>query len=65
MAKSDEFGIKFTHVKRGYFVNQRNVEEAQVIAEAVRNHLINRPHESLGVVAMSAQQREQIERCVE
>lgn len=65
VAKSDEFGIKFTHVKRGYFVNQRNVEEAQVIAEAVRNHLINRPHESLGVVAMSAQQREQIERCVE
>jgi very-short-patch-repair endonuclease len=64
-SKSDEFGIKFIHVKTGRFVNQHNIEEAKVIAEAVRNHLLHRPHESLGVVAMSAKQREQIERCVE
>jgi len=64
-SESDEFGIKFTHVKQGRFVNQRNVEEAKVIAASVRNHLLHRSHESLGVVAMSAQQREQIERCVE
>jgi superfamily I DNA and/or RNA helicase len=63
--KSDEFGIKFTHVKLGRFVNQHNIEEAKVIAEAVRKHLLNRPDESLGVVAMSSKQREQIERCVE
>ncbi|MEZ8990202.1 DUF4011 domain-containing anti-phage protein Hhe [Vibrio breoganii] len=62
---SDEFGIKFTHVKSGRFVNQHNIEEAKVIAEAVRNHLLQHPHESLGVVAMSSKQREQIERCVE
>lgn len=64
-SKSDEFGIKFTHVKSGRFVNQHNIEEAKVIAEAVRKHLLHRPHESLGVVAMSSKQREQIERCVE
>ncbi|MEH6446777.1 MAG: DUF4011 domain-containing anti-phage protein Hhe [Oceanospirillaceae bacterium] len=64
-SKSDEFGIKFTHVKHGRFVNQHNIEEAKVIAEAVRKHLLHRPTESLGVVAMSAKQREQIERCVE
>jgi len=64
-SKSDEFGIKFTHVKSGRFVNQHNIEEAKVIAEAVRHHIIHRPNESLGVVAMSAKQREQIERCVE
>jgi len=64
-SKSDEFGIKFTHVKSGRFVNQHNIEEAKVIAEAVRIHLLHRPHESLGVVAMSSKQREQIERCVE
>ena len=64
-SKSDEFGIKFTHVKSGRFVNQHNIEEAKVIAEAVRNHLLHRPHESLGVIAMSSKQREQIERCVE
>ncbi|MEM7299428.1 MAG: AAA domain-containing protein, partial [Bacteroidota bacterium] len=64
-SKSDEFGIKFTYVKSGRFVNQHNIEEAKVIAEAVRKHLLHRPHESLGVVAMSSKQREQIERCVE
>jgi very-short-patch-repair endonuclease len=64
-SKSNEFGIKFTHVKSGRFVNQHNIEEAKVIAEAVRNHLLHHSHESLGVVAMSAKQREQIERCVE
>lgn len=64
-SKSDEFGIKFTHVKSGRFVNQHNIEEAKVIAQAVRNHLLNHKYESLGVVAMSSKQREQIERCVE
>jgi superfamily I DNA and/or RNA helicase len=64
-SKSDEFGIKFTHVKSGRFVNQHNIEEAKVIAHAVRHHLLNNKNESLGVVAMSAKQREQIERCVE
>ena len=63
--KSDEFGIKFTHVKTGFFNNQCNIEEAKVIAEAVKKHLLHRPDESLGVVAMNAKQREQIERCVE
>ena len=63
--KSDEFGIKFTHVKTGFFNNQCNIEEAKVIAAAVRKHLLHRPDESLGVVAMNAKQREQIERCVE
>ena len=64
-SKSDEFGIKFTHVKSGRFVNQHNIEEAKVVASAVRNHLFHHSHESLGVVAMSSKQREQIERCVE
>ena len=64
-SRSDEFGIKFTHVKTGRFVNQQNVEEAKVIAKAVRNHILNRKNESIGVVAMSSKQREQIERCVE
>ena len=64
-SKSEEFGIKFTHVKTGRFVNQHNIEEAKVIAEAVRNHILQRSEESLGVVAMSSKQREQIERCIE
>lgn len=63
--RSNEFGIKFTYVKTGRFINQHNIEEAKVIAEAVRRHLLNNPKESLGVVAMSTNQREQIDRCVE
>ena len=62
---SDEFGIKFTYLKTGRYVNQHNIEEAKIIAEAVRKHLLHRPNESLGVVGMNAKQREQIERCVE
>ena len=60
-----DYGVKFTRVKRGRFVKRRNIEEASVIAEAVGHHLLQRPKESLGVVAMSAEQREQIERAVE
>ena len=63
--KSEEFGIKFTHVKSGRFINQHNIEEAKVIAQAVCTHLLNSPNESIGVVAMSSKQRDQIDRCVE
>ncbi|MFK3976465.1 DUF4011 domain-containing anti-phage protein Hhe [Shewanella vesiculosa] len=64
-SESEQFGIKFTHVTNGRFVNQHNIEEAKVVAEAVRHHLLKQTSESLGVVAMSSKQREQIERCVE
>ncbi|TNC81305.1 MAG: AAA family ATPase [Oleiphilus sp.] len=64
-SESDEFGIKFVPIPRGRFVNRRNIEEATVIAESVMRHLLHRKDESLGVVAMSAEQREQLERCVE
>lgn len=62
---TDEYGIKLTRVKKGRFTNQRNIEEARAIAEAVREHLTDRPDESLGVVAMSAQQRSEIDRAIE
>ncbi|AHE97556.1 DUF4011 domain-containing anti-phage protein Hhe [Thioalkalivibrio paradoxus] len=64
-AESPEFGVKLTRVPRGRFVNRRNVEEARIIARAVQAHMVERPQESLGVVAMSAEQRDQIERAVE
>ena len=64
-AKSPEYGIKFTHVAKGRFSNQHNIEEAQVVAEAVVRHAIERPEESLGVVAMSSKQRDQIERALD
>jgi len=64
-SESDEHGIKFSRMRRGCFVNRRNMEEAEAISEAVRQHFRHRPNETLGVAAMSADQRDQIERTVE
>ncbi len=63
--KTDNFGVQYSRVSRGCFVNRRNMEEAKIISEAVREHFRHRPDESLGVVAMSAEQRLQIEHAIE
>ena len=41
------------------------MEEAKIISKAVREHFSHRPEETLGVVAMNAKQRLQIERAIE
>lgn len=64
-ADSPEYGIKFTHVSNGRFTNQHNVEEANVVAKAVVHHAQVRPNESIGIVAMSSKQRDQIERALD
>ena len=63
--ESENYGIQYSRVRRGCFVNRRNMEEAKIISEAVREHLRCRPDETLGVVAMNADQRLQIERAIE
>lgn len=63
--ESNEFGVKFVRVTRGRFVEQRNIEEAEIVAKAIEHHLLNRPEESLGVVAMNVKQAEQIDRALE
>ena len=63
--ESTEFGVKFVRVPRGRFVEQRNIEEAEVVAKAIEHHVIHRPDESLGVVAMNVKQADQIERMLE
>jgi very-short-patch-repair endonuclease len=63
--QTENYGIQYSRVPRGCFVNRRNMEEAKVISEAVREHFKHRPEETLGVVAMSAEQRLQIERAIE
>jgi len=62
---SNTFGVHYSPIKKGTFVDRRNIEEARVIALAVKNHMIKNPDETLGVVAMNVQQREQIEREIE
>lgn len=60
--ETTEFGITYDKpVENGCFVIQKNKEEAKVIAQEVREHFQKHPDETLGVVAMSAKQRDQIE----
>lgn len=63
--QTDDYGIQYSRVPRGCFVNRKNIEEAKIISEAVREHFRHRPDETLGVVAMSAEQRQHIERAIE
>lgn len=63
--ESNEFGVKFVRVSRGRFVEQRNIEEAEIVAKAIEHHLLHRSEESLGVVAMNVKQAEQIDRTLE
>lgn len=63
--QTEDFGLQYSRVPKGCFVNRKNLEEARVISEAVREHFRHRPEETLGVVAMSAEQRQHIERAIE
>lgn len=56
-----EFGIRYHRVSRGRFVRGKNAEEAKAIAKAALEHMSIRPHESVGLVAMNAAQRTEIE----
>ncbi len=59
--KSDSFGIALHRVQKGRFVSRRNSEEAREIVAAVAQLLKTQPEHSLGVVAMSAEQKNEIE----
>jgi very-short-patch-repair endonuclease len=63
--QTENYGIKYFRIPRGCFVNRRNMEEAKAISESVRAHFRHRPKETLGVVAMNAEQRLQIEMAIE
>lgn len=62
LKETDEFGIRFSRVVRGRFGGGRNVEEARDIVRAAGNQLVNNPNESVGIVAMNAEQSDEIER---
>ena len=65
LKESDEFGIRFNRVKKGRFVNRRNVDEAREIVLSASKQLIENPEESVGIVAMNAEQADEIERQLE
>lgn len=62
--KSEEFGIRFKKVQ-GCFNDSRNSVEAQEIVQEASRILLEHPEESVGIVAMNSQQRDEIENQLE
>jgi len=54
-------GVKHHFVPGGVFENGRNPREAEVVVEAVLEHMRVHPDESLGVVTLNFEQRELVE----
>jgi very-short-patch-repair endonuclease len=62
MKECDEFGIRYSRVNRGRFVNSRNVEEAREVVRSAADQMITSAKESVGIVSMNAEQSDEIER---
>ncbi len=58
--QNKKFGIKYTPVK-GRLANSRNRLEAAIISRKAAQHMLEHPKESIGIVAMNSEQREEIE----
>ena len=63
--QSDQFGIKFHHIKNGVFAGRINNEEAKFIVTMIKNHFLRHGEESIGIVAMNSTQRDQIDNLLE
>ena len=64
-SKSAELGVKYRYLTKGVYKDRQNLPEAHVVVDAVINHMIQSPHESLGVVTLNQTQRELIEELLE
>lgn len=60
-SKNPGLGVKYRYVRGGSYKDRQNVPEAQRVVDAVLEHMIKRPDESLGVVTLNQTQRELIE----
>lgn len=60
-AKNPGLGVKYRYVRGGVYKDRQNIPEAQRIVDAVLEHMLKRPDESLGVVTLNQSQRELIE----
>ncbi len=60
-AKNPGLGVKYRYVRGGVYKDRQNIPEAQRLVDAVLEHMLKRPDESLGVVTLNQTQRELIE----
>jgi superfamily I DNA and/or RNA helicase len=49
-------GVFLHQIENGYFENRQNQEEASRVVDAIVEHVINRPQESLGVGTLNMTQ---------
>ena len=60
-ARSASLGVRYHYVKLGAYRDRQNIPEAQRVVDAVLEHMLKSPNESLGVVTLNLTQRELIE----
>ncbi|RHW22649.1 DUF4011 domain-containing protein [Pseudomonas jilinensis] len=60
-AKNPGLGVKYRYIRGGIYKDRQNLSEAQRLVDAVLEHMLKRPDESLGVVTLNQTQRELIE----
>ncbi|MCY4745655.1 DUF4011 domain-containing protein [Pelomonas sp. UHG3] len=59
--RNRRLGVNYRYVQNGLYQGRRNVPEAQRVVDAVVEHMLSAPEESLGVVTLNQTQRELIE----
>ncbi|RYG58163.1 MAG: hypothetical protein EON56_00500 [Alphaproteobacteria bacterium] len=59
--RNRKLGVNYRYVTDGEYLDRRNVPEAQRVVDAVIDHMLTSPSESLGVVTLNQTQRELIE----
>lgn len=64
-SESELFGIKYHKLNRGCFAGRRNNREAEAITEELKKHFLNHADTTIGIVTMSAEQRDQVERAID
>jgi very-short-patch-repair endonuclease len=61
--QTKDFGLGLVKTPRGFYDRggtSRDLVQAEMVAKAVRDHIINLPNKSLGVACLSVQQREAV-----
>lgn len=59
--RNRRLGVNYRYVNNGVYQGRRNVPEAQRVVDAIIQHMLTVPDESLGIVTLNQTQRELIE----
>lgn len=63
--KSKSLGVRYHYVSDGVYENNMNHVEARRVVDAVVEHILHRPNDTLGVVTLNAKQKELVSEMLE